>query len=154
MSSPMKSSRRITVVSGQLDLGGQERSLYLLARTLDRTRYDLDVVSLTAGGFWAGQLRAMGVPVLELPRRHRWQPGRLLRLVGHIRKRRPCLVYTLGYAANIYGRLAGIIAGTPHLVSGWRALEARPSRRFAEMLLAGRTDRIVCNSDAVRQDFL
>src|SRR5437899_12819540 len=112
----MKPLRRITLVSGQLELGGQERSLYLLARSLDRTRFDLDVVSLTAGGYWVGRFREIGIPVLELPRRHGWQIGRVLRLVAHLKRRRTSLLYSLGYAANIYARLAGVLSGAPHLV--------------------------------------
>src|SRR5437867_10729466 len=121
---------RITIITGQLDVGGSERSLYLLIRNLDRGRFDLDVVSLVTGGYWAGEIRRLDVPVLELPRRHRWQPGRLLSLVRHLRTRRPALLYSIGFAANTYGRIAGRLAGVPHLVTGWRGLEASPLRKF------------------------
>jgi len=145
--------RRITFISGQLDIGGQERVLYLLLRGLNR-RFDVDVVSLTEGGLWARAIRDLGIPVLEIPRHKSWDLGRLLRLFRHLRRRCPDLVYSLGFAANTYGRIAGVCARVPHLVVGWRGLEASPSRRRIEILLARVTDRVVCNSRAVMQDVL
>jgi glycosyltransferase involved in cell wall biosynthesis len=146
-------SHRITLISGQLDIGGQERALYLLVRGLDR-RFQSDVVSLAEGGFWAREIEKLGIPVLTLPRRRSWDLGRLFRLVRHLRQRRPALVYSLGFAANTYGRIAGLCARVPRMVTGWRGLEASPRRRLIELLLARSTDRVVCNSKAVIDDVL
>lgn len=144
---------RITFISGQLDIGGQERALYLLVRGLDR-RFQPDVVSLSEGGFWAREIEKLGIPVLALPRRRSWDLGRLVRLVRHLRRRRPALVYSLGFAANTYGRIAGLCARVPRLVTGWRGLEASPLHRLMEVVLARATDRVVCNSRAVLDDVL
>jgi len=116
---------RITFITGQLDIGGQERILYLLLRGLPR-RFEADVVSLSAGGIWAQEIRKLGIPVLELARHRSWEIGRALRLIRHLRRRRPDLIYSMGFAANTYGRVAGVCARVPHLVTGWRGLEASP----------------------------
>src|SRR5688572_18203180 len=128
---------RITLISGQLDIGGQERALYLLVRGLNR-RFQPDVVSLSEGGFWAREIERLGIPVLSIPRRRSWDLGRMVRLIRHLRRRRPALVYSLGFAANTYGRIAGLCARVPRLVTGWRGLEASPLYRLVEVLLAGR----------------
>src|SRR5882762_484341 len=148
-----RGARRITFVSGQLDMGGQERSLYLLLRGLDR-RFEADVVSLTSGGLWAGEIRKLGIPVLEIPCRRRWEFGRLRRLIQHLRARRPNLVYCRGFGANSYGRVAALAARVPRIVTGWRGLESSPVRWMMETLLARWTDRVVCNSRAVVENVL
>jgi len=149
----MRGAQKITFVSGQLDVGGQERSLYLLLRGLDR-RFDAEVVSLSSGGFWAGEIRGLGIPVLEMPCRRRWELARLSRLVRHLRIRRPHLVYCIGFAANTYGRLAALMARVPRVVSGWRGLESSPLHWVMEALLAPWTDRVICNSRAVVENVL
>jgi len=149
----MKHRHRITFISGQLDVGGQERALYLLLRQLDG-RFDPEVISLTSGGHWGAEIRALGIPVVEIARKRSWQFGRLWSLAENLRKRNPSVVYCLGYSANTYGRLAGIWAGVRRLVAGWRGLEASVLRAPLEIALSRRTDRVVCNSDAVRQNIL
>jgi glycosyltransferase involved in cell wall biosynthesis len=149
----VRGARKITFVSGQLDMGGQERSLYLLLRGLS-SRFDADVVSLASGGLWAGEIRRLGIPVLEIPRRSRWEFGRLRRLIQHLRVRRPNLVYCMGFAANSYGRLAALAARVPRIVTGWRGLESSPVRWIMEILFARWTNRVVCNSRAVVENVL
>ena len=72
-------------------MGGQERFIYLLSRGLDRERFDLDVVALMAGGYWAGKVAALGVSVLELERNHKFEFRRLADLVRHLRSRRSAI---------------------------------------------------------------
>jgi len=150
----MNGPRPLTIISGQLGVGGQERSIFLLVQHLDRARFDPDVVSLSEGGHWAARIRDLGVPVLEIPRRHKWEPGRLIHLVRHLRERRPSIVYSLGFAANAYGRTAALLAGVPRRVTGWRNVEATWFRQCIEAFLARGTDRVICNSEAVRTDVL
>ena len=135
-------------------MGGQERFIYLLSRGLDRERFDLDVVALMAGGYWAGKIAALGVSVLELERNHKFELRRLASLVRHLRSRRSELLYSLGFSANMYGRFAGLIAGVPHMIAGWRGVEATPYHRVMETILRHRTDRVICNSEAIRRDVL
>src|ERR1035438_5410407 len=50
----------------ELGLGGTERQLAELALSLDREQFEPHVGCFTSGGFRAAELRAAGVPILEL----------------------------------------------------------------------------------------
>ena len=50
----------------ELGLGGTERQLAEIALALDRAQFEPHVGCFTDGGFRARELRAAGVPILEL----------------------------------------------------------------------------------------
>src|SRR2546428_13737072 len=60
---------RIAYVIGELGKGGAEYQLYELLRHLDRRRFAPGVFVLAPGGWWVEPIRALGVPVEEIPRR-------------------------------------------------------------------------------------
>jgi glycosyltransferase involved in cell wall biosynthesis len=132
----------------QLDAtGGAERQLWLLARALDRRRFLPTVVSLKHGGAWAERLRLDGVPVVELRRRRRFELSRLLGLWRTLRQVRPHLVVTLMFTANAYGRLLGLLAGAPRVISCERGGDVKTRVRiWIERALAPFTAAIVYNS--------
>ena len=51
----------VCLVVGQLEIGGLEKQVYLLATGLDPRLYEVTVVSLSGGGVWAGALTRSGV---------------------------------------------------------------------------------------------
>ena len=56
---------RIAFVIGELGKGGAEYQLYELVRGLDRSRFAPRIFALSAGGYWAGALRDIGVEVIS-----------------------------------------------------------------------------------------
>jgi glycosyltransferase involved in cell wall biosynthesis len=139
---------------GQLGLGGLEKQVSLLARGMDRSRFDVTVISLSEGGAWAKTLAAAGIRVEQIARRGRGDWRRLLALARLFRALRPDLVYSFNYEANAYARLAGLAASVPILVAGVRGVYVSVWYRRLEALLVRFTECMVCNSDAIRRDVI
>lgn len=145
---------RLVLVVGQLTLGGLERQVVLLATGLDRRRFEVSVVSLTAGGAWGKVLDETGVRVFHLRRRGRWDWRRLLALYRVFRQARPHLVYSFNYEANAYARIAGLLASVPVLVSGERGIYMGRWQGILERLLMRFTECVICNAEAVRRNLI
>src|SRR5437870_6616601 len=97
---------RIAYVIGELGKGGAEYQLYELLRHLDRRRFTPRVFVLAPGGWWVDPIRALGVPVEEIPRRGPADVRRLARLRVALRRFAPHVVHTILWSGNSYGRLA------------------------------------------------
>ena len=116
---------RVTLAITDLDVGGAERALVALATGLDRRRWRPSVVALGgrggAGGGRSGRrgsrVECLGVnPAAPISGRPRRWPGRSA-------GRRPALVQSFLFHANIAARLAAPMAGAPWVVGGLRVAE-------------------------------
>jgi len=128
----------------------------LLARGLPREEFDVHVCALTRGGPLGAELDEAGVPTVVIGKRWKLDPAAFWRLRGHVARLRPDLVHTWLFAADAYGRTAGILAGVPALVSGLRCVD--PWKNEFELLLDRRlarwTARLVANSPGVREFYI
>jgi len=99
-----------------LDQGGAERSLVELVPALRAAGYPVLIVCLKATeGSLTDEARSSGAEVIAL--RSRSWAGWLVEVRRLLRDRRPCLVHTTLFEANMLGRLAAIGAGTPVVMS-------------------------------------
>src|SRR2546425_13262296 len=95
---------RVAYVIGELGKGGAEYQLYELLRHLDRRRFARGVFVLAPGGWWVEPIRALGVPVEEIPRRGPADVRRLARLRAPPRRFPPHLLPPIPWSGNSYGR--------------------------------------------------
>src|SRR5438132_11424407 len=86
---------RIAYVIGELGKGGAEYQLHELLRHLDRRRFVPRVFVLAPGGWWVEPIRALGVPVEEIPRRGPADMRRLARPRAALRRFAPHVPHTL-----------------------------------------------------------
>ncbi|MEE3372381.1 MAG: glycosyltransferase [Planctomycetota bacterium] len=134
-----------------LDRGGAEKQLSLLATRLPRDRFDVHVALLTRSGPLREELQNQRVPVIEINKKWKLDPGAYWRLRREIARLRPALVHTWLFAANSYGRQAAIACRVPRIVAGERCVDQwKDWHELAlDRHLARRTDRIVTNSQGV-----
>lgn len=101
-------------------VGGIERHVATLAEALARQGQRAEVVLLAGhkDNPWLEQLHAAGLTVTALD-------GTLGGLIRAISKSRPGVIHTHGYKANIMGRLAARLTGTP-VVATFHAGERAP----------------------------
>jgi glycosyltransferase involved in cell wall biosynthesis len=148
---------------GQLQRGGTEQQVALLAGGLRRRGLEVAVISLFEGGPRAEDLRAAGVPVrvIGLPKLRgdlrRWpRLVRYGRLVTWLRRLRPQVVHAFLFHAYVLTPPAARAAGVPVLVAGRRSLaDFKNGSRLAfgiERLATRMTDLVVANCEAVRED--
>ena len=149
-------ARRILQIIPTLDRCGAEKQLVLLASGLPRDEFDVHVCALTRTGPLAADLQQAGIPVTVVGKR--WKIdlgafGRLRRLVAQLR---PELIQTWLFAANAYGRAAGIACGVKRLVACERCVDPWKSRLqlSIDRYLARRSARIVANSQGVQEFYV
>ncbi len=141
---------RVAYVIGELGKGGAEYQLYELLRGLDRTRFAPTVFGLAAGGYWAGPMRALGLPVHELAARGSADVARLRRLRRALRELEPHVLHTVLWSGNSYGRLAALGLHIPAVITAERNAIARPAWQIAvERGLDPVTDVYLVNSQAI-----
>lgn len=141
---------RVAFCITDLDPGGAERALVQLVTRLDRKRWLPALYCLSAPGPLVEPLQAAGIPVACLGARHAGHLGVILRLRRELCRFQPELLQTFLFHANFAGRIAGRLAGVPHLVAGIRVAEKRGRMHlWLDRLTNGLVERNVCVSQAV-----
>ena len=144
---------RVAYVIGELGKGGAEYQLHELLRHLDRGIFVSRVFALTPGGWWAEPIRALGVPVVEIPRRSSADLTRLIRLRRALRAFGPHILHTVLWSGNVYGRTASVGLGIPVRIAAERNVIRRPGWQVAvERLLDRATDCYLVNCAAVADE--
>ena len=138
---------RVCQLITELAPAGAERCVYELARRLDRGRFDVRVAALR-GGAVADWLAREGIPVHVLGVRSRLDARKFAALVRLLRQWRVDLLHTHLFHADLVGRAAAYMAGTPHLVHTVHTVELRwrPWQYAFARLTAGRCERVICVS--------
>ncbi|MFM5953756.1 MAG: glycosyltransferase [Novosphingobium sp.] len=134
---------RLLWLLDSLTVGGAERLAATFARGFDRQRIELQVVSLTQieGNPLACELEAAGVAVTVIGARSLRDVGAFRRLVRLVRERRFDVIHAHLTYAEIWGRLAGVLTGTPvlstaHVEGFTNPADPRPRDRLIEIIAA------------------
>ena len=104
---------RLCFLIRMLDCGGAERQLAELVGGLDKSRFEVTVLTFYPGGmFWSAVEEMPGVELVCLGKTGRWDVARFVaRLVGFLRRRRPDIVHGFMAIANELAWLGGRAAG-------------------------------------------
>ena len=146
---------RILHIIPTLDRSGAEKQLSLLARGLPRDEFDVHVCVLTRTCPLSPTGKA-GISVTVIGKRWKVDPMAYMRLRRLVSQLRPDLIHTWLFAANAYGRAAGIACGVKCLVAAERCVDPwkRPHELFIDRQLAERKAKIVVNSPGVRDFYV
>lgn len=148
-------------LAGSAGYGGGERYLELLFDRLDRTRFHPILICPESGPF-ADKMAARGVSTRILTLDPLFSPAALVRLVHFLKREEVAILQTHGARANFYGRLAGRLAGVPCVVSTvHNSIDDYEVGRVTRWLYKAMlrvtvplADRIICVSEAIKQDLL
>ena len=151
----------VAELAGSASYGGGERYLELLCEHLDSSRFRPILICPEAGSF-VGRMQARGVDVRVVQLEPLVNPLALMRLVRLLAQEQVAILQTHGTRANVYGRVAGWLAGVPVVVStvhnSIADYEGSGLKRwiYAAVLRATRpwVNRIICVSDAIRRDVI
>jgi len=148
------SRRRLRVLQlvESMEVAGAEQVVLSLVRGLDRSRYEPWVGCLTVEGPLAKECREAGVPVLALGKRAGLDLSVLADLVRTMRRERIDVVHTHVWNADVWGRVAGFLAGVPVRITTYHSVDVWKRRRHlaVDFCLARISNGIVCVSEAVR----
>jgi len=146
-------------MSHSLGLGGSERQLTEIARSLDRSRFEPHAGCFHAEGFRAEELRSAGLPVVEFPVTSFIGPSLVtgtMAMGRYLRARDIRLVHTFDVPSNLFGVPAARFFRVPHVISSQRVHRALTPglRRHLLRLTDGFVDAIVVNSESVRSELM
>lgn len=145
------------VISG-LGIGGAETALYRLIRSSHGGQFRHAVVSLTPGGTVATMLRTLDVDVTTFDFRTAPLSG-FFGLLALIRRRRPAIVQTWLYHADMVGGIAARLAGGRNVVWGIRTTDLTTGdakltvavKKLCAYLSRRVPSAIVCVAEAARR---
>jgi glycosyltransferase involved in cell wall biosynthesis len=148
--------KRILHIIPSLDRAGAEKQMTMLVRGLPRDEFEVHVCALTRGGPMLADLQQAEIPVTVIGKEWRADPRAYWRLRRQVARLRPHLVQTWLFAANAYGRRAGLACGVKHVIACERCVD--PWKGWLELAidryLARRTTRIVAVSQGVRDFYV
>lgn len=144
---------RLMFLVRQLNTGGAQRQLVELIRALDRSTFEITVVTVYPGGEFESSVAGISdVRLLTAGRSSRWDVLSLVRLLRLARTVNPELVYSFLPLANILAVLLKPLLPRARVAWGVRASGADPrvarAGQFLERLLSRFADRIIFNSEA------
>jgi glycosyltransferase involved in cell wall biosynthesis len=126
----------------ELEVGGSQRQILLLARALVRAGHAVTVGYFRAkGATLVGELEAAGVTVRLVAKERGVDPRFVVRLARFLGEHRASRVLSFGYTANLWSRVAGALARTPAPVSCIRNFGYLPRNEGAAAAVLGRVER-------------
>ena len=138
-------------------VGGAERQLCMLASGLQQSGYQVKVAVFYAGEPMEAEARSMGIQIIDLKRRGRWDllPF-FFRLVKLVKTQKPDLLHSYLQVPNIWAAFIKMVLPRTKVVWGIRASNVEMKQYGwqweltdkAESLLANIPDWIICNSQA------
>ncbi|MBF8258821.1 MAG: hypothetical protein HW377_1195 [Actinobacteria bacterium] len=155
---------KIAYLLPNIEAGGTEKHILSLARSLDRSRYALSLVTTAGGGSLFKEFsEIMPVTVMGEPGSHRRirvgplvHVGAIGALAWIYRKKRPDIVHACLPVACVLGPVAARLAGVPKVIVSRRSLSnykaKYPQMSRVEPLGYLLADAVLVNSDAVRRD--
>lgn len=96
---------KICFIAGTLGLGGAERQLYYMIKTLTEHHVPCQVLCLTRGEIYEERIRALGVPVIWVGQSSN-RAFRLWRIMTEVRKLRPDIVQSAHSYTSLYATIA------------------------------------------------
>jgi glycosyltransferase involved in cell wall biosynthesis len=150
---------KIMHLISSLDVGGTEMALYRLLSQMDRQHFQNTVVSLIEVGPVGEKIQALGIPVHSLGmQRGRPSPLGIWRLAHVLRHKRPDILQTWLYHADLLGLVTAALVRVPCTIWNLRASDMDMSkyRRLSGWtvhlckLLSGMPQAVVVNSEAGR----
>jgi len=137
--------------------GGAEMMLARLVERMDRSRFEITVITLLASGRLEPRFEQMGVEVLSLGmRRGVPDPRAIVRCSRLLRRLSPDCVQSWMYHSDLLALLAAQLAGAPQIIWGIRSSGAEGCAAATGpliqlcALLSRLPDAIVANSEAGR----
>ncbi len=141
-----------------LTVGGVENQLAVVLKKYDKRIFFPSVCCLSDRGEIGREIESNGFKIVYLNKlRHQFDWTIIRDIYKLIKEWNIKIVRTHQYHANLYGRLAALVAKVPCLVASIHnvyTIDKKIHRRLINKCLAAFTDKVVAVSNAVKKDIL
>lgn len=146
----MRRERLLVVIDG-MEVGGSQRQVQQLLNSLDRRRWEPELVYFRNHSFLVDAILSTGVPVHHVPKRHRIDLRFLLAFARLLRQRNYSLIHAYSLTAELSSVFARALSGQrPPLVASERsfALDRPAWFWWLKRFVLGRSAAVIANSRA------
>lgn len=150
-----KNKIRITYIMPSAAAGGAERFLLDLISNLDLEKFVPSLILFDHGGFFLKDFAALGMPVVVLQKKYKFDLGNFCKLRQALKKLKPDIVHTqLG--GDVYGRLVARCLGVKKIISTEQNVQVHEDwlANKLKTWTAKFANKIVAISEAVKVDSL
>ncbi|MFA5778935.1 MAG: glycosyltransferase [Elusimicrobiota bacterium] len=125
-----------------LNIGGTEKFLLTVLRNL-KDKYDFSIGYLKERGQISYEIEKFGIPVIKF---------NFFSLIKYLKEKKIQIIHTHLYRANILGRVAGRIAGTPVIISSQRSIDGWKKfyHIWLDKITSNYCNLIIANSNAAK----
>jgi len=150
----MKRIRILFVISNS-SLSGAESQLLLIANSLDKNKYDVEICCLDSVGSFTKAVKDSGIPIHIIERRKRFDIKRLIGIIKLIKVKNYDIINSFTWSANQYVRIARLFLRFK-LVSGERGrfIDKKHMENYIDRILSPLSDLIIFNSEAQRDKYI
>ncbi len=141
---------KIVHISHDLDLGGLQRVIVNICRTIDRSVFDVSVICLRGLGCFTSEIEGLGITVYLIPqKKHGTDYFSFLKVAKLLRKIKPDVIHTHNTQPFIDGVIAALLCGVKRVIHTDHARSFPDKRRymFAEWVMSHFAFRVVGVSD-------
>lgn len=145
-----RSRTRVLVVSDEMEVGGSQRQIVHLLRGLDRTRWDAELLYFRQRSFLVDEVRAAGLAIHELPKRHRVDGRFMWRLLMLLRRGRYDIVHCYSLTAELWVRALLPLLPACTFIASVRGLclHHTPAQWRQKRWIVRRADAVIANARA------
>ena len=97
---------RLLFITDEMEVGGTQRQIVHIAKGLDRNIFDTTVAYFCNRSFLVEELNDAGIRVVEIPKRMRFDPLFVTKLVQFMRGERFDLVHCFSFTGELWGAVA------------------------------------------------
>lgn len=148
-------------VVSRLPIGGVENMLLRVIKGYDKKRFTVSVCCIKEGGEIADELKRLGykVEILNKMKSHGFNWSAVFAIYYLIKRKKIHILRTHQYHANLYGRIAGLLARVPVIIPSFHNLYESPNnpkfhRRIFNYILSFFSDVLVAVSNTVASDII
>lgn len=136
---------RLMQITHDLAIGGLQRVVVNICRTIDRTRFDVQVLCLRSLGPFAADVERLGIPVQLIPQTGRTDYLSFLKVARALRRGRIQVIHTHNTQPFVDGTLGALLAGVKTIVHTDHARSFPDKTRYmiAEHLVSRFAYRVV-----------
>lgn len=151
--------KRVLLLSYCLDLGGSERQLAEIARSMDPNVFEMHVGCMECGGLREPELRAARIPIVGFPMMSFFSFAAVyqsMRLVSYIHQHKIDLVHAFDVPMDIFGAPAAKLSLRPVVLTSQRAHRGLTEGARLRILRATDhiSDGIVVNCEYIRRHLI
>lgn len=97
---------RILFVTDEMEVGGTQRQIVLMAKSLDPARFEATVTYFCNRSFLVDQLEQAGIRVVEIPKQHRFSPSFVWQFARFLREEHFDVMHCFAFTGELWGAIA------------------------------------------------